>query len=83
MVKTATSGYCKPEFHKYISADGIEQGQHVYAVVKVDVIKFIVLAYRAKSDQGKKSKRKKMNFISHFTATDCVTMLPGVPAEKK
>eukprot|EP00957_Ditylum_brightwellii_P168363 12816041-Ditylum_brightwellii.AAC.1 len=35
MVKTATSGYCKPEFHKYLSADDIKQGQHVCAVGEV------------------------------------------------
>eukprot|EP00957_Ditylum_brightwellii_P100828 7684864-Ditylum_brightwellii.AAC.3 len=68
---------------QYLSTDDIEQGQHVCAVGEVDDIKLIVLVYRAKSDQGKKSKRKKMNFIRYFIATDCVTTISGVPAEKK
>ena len=45
--------------------------------------KMIALAYRAKSDNDKKAKSKKANFIIYFLATDCVTTLPGIPAEKK
>ena len=43
----------------------------------------IALAYREKSDNGKKAKSKKANFLRYFLETDCVTTLPGIPTEKK
>ena len=43
----------------------------------------IALAYREKSDDGKKAEPKKYNFLSCFLATDCVTTLPGIPEDDK
>ena len=43
----------------------------------------IALAYRAKSENGKKGKAKKANFLSYFLARDCVTTLPGIPEKNK
>ena len=36
------------------------------AVTTLDVVKMIALAYREKSDNGKKSKANKSNFLSYF-----------------
>ena len=49
----------------------------------IDGVKMIALAYRAKSDNGKKAKAKKANFLSYFLETHYVTTLPGIPADKK
>ena len=46
-------------------------------------VKMIALTYHEKSDNVKKAKAKKANFLSYFLATDCVTTLPGIPEEKK
>ena len=46
-------------------------------------VNMIALAYRAKSDNGKKSKANKANFLSYLLATDCVATLTGIPEEKK
>ena len=46
-------------------------------------VKMIALAYHEKSDNVKKAKAKKANFLSSFLATDCVTTLPGIPSDKK
>ena len=43
----------------------------------------VALAYREKSDNGKKAKAKKDNFLSYFLATYRVTTLPKIPEEKK
>ena len=53
------------------------------AVTTLDGVNMIALAYRAKSEYGKKAKAKKDNFLSCFLATDCVTTLPGILADKK
>ena len=49
----------------------------------IDGVKMIALAYRAKSDNGKKAKPNKANFFSYFLETEYVTTLLGIPAEKK
>ena len=53
------------------------------AVTTLDGFNMIALAYGEQSDNGKKAKAKKENFIRYFLATDCVTKLPGIPEEKK
>ena len=49
------------------------------AVTTLDGVNMIALTYRAKSENGKKSKAKKSNFLGYFLATDCVTTLPNTP----
>ena len=53
------------------------------AVTTLGGFGMIELSYRAKSDNVKKAKAKKYNFLSYFLATDCVTTLLGIPEEKK
>ena len=53
------------------------------AVTTLGGFGMIELSYRTKSDNVKKVKAKKYNFLSYFLATDCVTTLLGIPAENK
>ena len=53
------------------------------AVTTLNGVKMIALAYHEKSDNGKKEKSKKADFLSYFLVTDCVTTLAGIPAENK
>ena len=52
-------------------------------VTNLNEVKMIALAYCEKYDNSKKAKAKKANFLSYFLATECVTTLLGIPAEKK
>ena len=83
MIKAGTEGYCKQELKDKLKVDDIPRGEYVAAVTNIDGVNMIALAYHEKSDNGKKAKAKKANFLSYFLATDCVTTLPGIPEEKK
>ena len=69
MIKTGTAGYCKQQLQDKIKGGDIPRGVHVDGVTTLDGFNMIALAYRAKYDNGKKSKAKKANFISYFLAT--------------
>ena len=79
MIKAGTEGYCKQELKDKLKVDDIPRGEYVAAVTNIDGVNMIALAYHEKSDNGKKAKAKKANFLSSFLATDCVTTLPGIP----
>ena len=52
------------------------------AVTTLNGVKMIALAYHEKSDNGKKEKANKSNFLFYFLATECVTTLTGMHAER-
>ena len=53
------------------------------SVTTFDGVNIIALAYREKSDNGKKKRAKEPIFLRYFLATDCFITLPGIPVEKK
>ena len=66
IIKTVTEDYCKQESQDKLKVDDIPRGEHVAALTTLDGVKMIALAYRAKSDNGKKAKARKAKFLSYF-----------------
>ena len=59
------------------------RGSHTTATTTIDGEKAIAVAWKGKSEKGRKGRKKKAFWMSTFIATDCTTTLPGAPAEKK
>ena len=66
MIKTGTAGYRKRELQDKLKGYDITRGEQVAAVTTLYGFKMIAIAYCAKSDNGKKAKAKKDNFLSYF-----------------
>ena len=83
MIKQGDGGFPKNGLCKLLDKDDLERGSHVTATTTIDGEKVIALAWKGKSDTGKKAKKKRKFWMSTFIASDCTTTLPGVAAEKK
>ena len=83
MIKQGDGGFPKNGLCKLLDKDDLPRGSHVTAEATIDNEKVIAVAWKGKSDRGKKAKKKRKFWMSTFIASDCTTTLPGTEAEKK
>ena len=67
IIKTGTPGYCKQKLKDKLKRYNIPREEHVAAATNLNGLKMIALTYRTKSDNGKKAKAKKANFLIYFS----------------
>lgn len=83
MIKQGDGGFPKKGLCALLDEPGKEaRGSHAVATTKIDGEPVIGLAWKGKSDRGRKGKKKKF-WMSTFIASDCTTTIAGTPAEKK
>ena len=83
MIKQGDGGFPKKGLCSELEKEENDlRGSHVTATTTVDNEKVIGVAWKGKSEKGRKQK-KKADWMSTFIASDCTTTLAGAPAEKK
>jgi hypothetical protein len=83
MIKQGDGGFPKKGLCALLDEPGKEaRGSHAVATIEIDGEPVIGLAWKGKSDRGRKGKKKKF-WMSTFIASDCTTTIAGTPAEKK
>ena len=80
MVKNAQGGFPKKQIVDKLEEK--DRGSNVLATTFADQQQYLALGWQGKSDHLH-GKKRKVNFISTFLATDCTRTTAGVPTMKK